>query len=78
MRLISQDGLMDYPYEKSFLEWNKNHNKTYSLWVRLDGDKKLFAVYSNTANVECVQTKLRSAFRKGQMFFRFPADDEVN
>lgn len=92
MRVISQDGSIDYPYDKSvvFLDpYNENNVK-----IQLAGDKEclILGKYSTKEKALKAMELLRESYLKfahatnndsfyaffdNPKVFRFPADDEV-
>lgn len=75
MRIISQDGLVDLPYERSFLAISENTNS-----IRLvsnDYDTLSLGVYETLKDVERVFTRIRDAYSYGNRVFIMPQDNEV-
>lgn len=83
MRLISQDGMIDVPYEISALSIGVRCESA-TIYVRsklLDERPCVFATYSNTDKALKVMEKLRDSYSRFtntyNIIFRFPKDDEV-
>ena len=88
MRLISQDGGVDIPYEMSALSIGDFLGKTY-IYVRsklLDEKTFSFASYSSKEKGLKVMENLRKTYSKlpkyadeyfEDLVFQFPKDDEV-
>lgn len=75
MRLISQDGRIDMPYEGFVLACNDE-----TIVVSRDVYSSLKAViakYSSKQKIVEVMKKLRFSFKTGEEFFHFPKDSEV-
>ena len=79
MRLISQDGMIDVPYEISALSIGGMGEST-TIYVRsklLDEKPCVFATYSNTDKALKVMEMLREKNFWDKDVFKFPADEEV-
>ena len=86
MRLISQDGKIDVPYDKVILGiCDQNNGQEYVIYAYHDSPRPLFiATYSNTDKALKVMEMLREEYlatvydyRTRPKVFKFPADDEV-
>lgn len=93
MRVISQDGTSDYPYDEIGLSigWNGEKTEYYIFWNSIQrqmGSK--IAVYSSLEKVKKAMEMLRTAYQGNKIeetyhegtnyyhsIFQFPADDEV-
>lgn len=88
MRLISQDGYVDIPYDLSALSIGEFGDKTV-IYVRsklFDEKPFVFATYSSEEKGLKVMENLRKTYSKipkyadeyfEDLFFQFPKDDEV-
>lgn len=90
MRLISQDGSIDVPYEMSALSIGINAEKAV-IYIRsklLDEKPCVFAVYSNKSKALKTMESLRKTYSKipnygaeieffEDLVFQFPNDDDV-
>ena len=88
MRLISQDGIIDVPYEISALSTGYGEpDRKYNIYIRsklLDEKPCVFAIYSTGAKALKVMEMLRKEYletvydyRTRPKAFKFPADSEV-
>lgn len=93
MRLISQDGMIDVPYEKVILGiCDQNNGQEYVIYAYHDSPRPLFiATYSNTDKALKVMEMLREKYLEyctartseywfafnNPKVFKFPADEEV-
>lgn len=90
MRLVSQDGNIDVPYEMSALSTGITYDKAV-IYIRsklLDEKPCVFAVYSNKCKALKAMESLRKTYSKNpnygaevdffeDLVFQFPKDDEV-
>ena len=90
MRLVSQDGSIDVPYEMCALSIGTTANKT-NIYVRsklFDEKPCLFGVYSEERKALKAMEELRKTYSKNpnygeevdffeDLVFQFPKDDEV-
>ena len=78
MRLISQSGEFDVPYEIAALSRVENIIRVY---VPIVGEKgTIMAVYSTNEKAQKVMEMICNVypeFEKANIVFRFPKDDEV-
>ncbi len=85
MRLISQDGTLNFPYEQIVVQRDDS-----AIYARIIGESKarnVLANYSNEEKADRAMKMLREAYEFPQMddginlylgnTFQFPADDEV-
>ena len=93
MRLISQNGEIDVPYEKVILGiCDQNNGQEYVIYAYHDSPRPLFiATYSNTDKALKVMEMLREKYLEyctartseywfafnNPKVFKFPADEEV-
>ena len=79
MRLISQDGKIDVPYDKVILGiCDQNNGQEYVIYAYHDSPRPLFiATYSNTDKALKVMEMLREKNFWNKDVFKFPADEEV-
>ena len=83
MRLISQNGKIDVPYEKVILGiCDQNNGQEYVIYAYHDSPRPLFiATYSTEAKALKVMEMLRNAYSRFtntyNIIFKFPADEEV-
>lgn len=70
MRLISQDGIIDVPYEKVILGiCDQNNGQEYVIYAYHDSPRPLFiATYSTTDKVLKVMEMLREKYAKLEIF----------
>lgn len=83
MRLISQDGMIDVPYENVIINCEKNMAGSYTIYAE-DSHCFSLAVYSTEAKALKVVEMLRKEYlatvydyRTRPKVFKFPADEEV-
>lgn len=90
MRLISQDGMIDVPYENTIINCEKNKADSYTIYAEASHCFGL-AVYSNTDKALKVMEMLREEYlqyctaRSSEYWFafnnpkvfKFPDDSEV-
>lgn len=81
MRLISQDGMIDVPYEISALSTGYGEpDRKYNIYIRsklLDEKPCVFATYSNADKALKVMEMLRNRNFWDKDVFKFPVDEEV-
>lgn len=94
MRIISQDGMIDMPYEHMVINISyKNKKQIVASGVNCEADSSIFPIaeYSTEdkavkvmellRNIYC-ESKKEVAYREGTFYlvthFRFPADDEID
>ena len=79
MRLVSQNGMIDAPYEKVILGiCDQNNGQEYVIYAYHDSPRPLFiATYSNTDKALKVMEMLRNRNFWDKDVFKFPADEEV-
>ena len=79
MRLISQNGRIDVPYEKVILGiCDQNNGQEYVIYAYHDSPRPLFiATYSNTDKALKIMEMLREKNFWDKDVFKFPADEEV-
>lgn len=93
MRIISQNGMTDVPYEQIILYIDyRNNRQIMAAGVHCNGENTMFsiAVYSTEAKAKRAMEMLREEYRKnryeevyvkGNYFykptFQFPADEDV-
>ena len=93
MRLVSQNGMIDVPYEKVILGiCDQNNGQEYVIYAYHDSPRPLFiATYSNTDKAIKVMEMLRSQYQRiweiengfitpgiiNNHIFVFPKDSEV-
>lgn len=80
MRVISQDGTIDIPYEQVVIQ--RCEEKIYFLNSNLTGVERLvndmeIATYSTDTKAQKAMEMLYKAFIMNNRVFKFPADDEV-
>lgn len=75
MRLISQDGKGDMPYE-GFVFGCHGGTIIASKDVLTSG-KSVIAQYSSEEKAKKVMTYMQCDFAVGELYFQFPKDDEV-
>lgn len=70
MRLISQNGMIDVPYEKVILGiCDQNNRQEYVIYAYHDSPRPLFlATYSNTDKALKVMEMLREKYAKIELF----------
>lgn len=70
MRLISQDGMIDVPYEKVILGiCDQNNGQEYVIYAYHDSPRPLFiATYSNTDKALKIMEMLREKYAKLEIF----------
>lgn len=76
MRLISQDGNKDFPYENVILEFLLDSNSVFAYTGT--GQPFKIAEYSTREKASFVFDNLHNAYRNQKSAFYFPEDDEVN
>lgn len=76
MRLISQDGYTDIPYEQFAI--TLDISASYSIiWAVSDKTKFAMASYSTSAKALDALKQMRMMAYKVATYFRFPQDEEV-
>ena len=92
MRIISQDGMFDVPYEKVIVQLSSGGNNNIIAYTNEDQNGSLtMAVYSTEAKAKRAMEMLRNeyhgykveeVYHEGTEYyhpiFQFPADDEIN
>ena len=73
MRIISQDGTFDLPYELAVV-----YKKDCEIHANIFGSHDVIGKYSSQEKVEEVLGDLRNAYRNQKSAFYFPEDDEVS
>lgn len=70
MRLISQDGRLDAPYENSIIYVDgEKYNKVYVIY---NNQKFLFATYPNVEKVDEILALMREKYIIREKYFIFP------
>lgn len=79
MRVISQDGTMDFPYENSVVFINPRDMSTVRIAAIGDNDDGMIAKYSTGKSALKAMEMLRNEFAEhGESgFFQFPQGDEI-
>lgn len=85
MRIISQTGEYNFPYDRSMVIQTGN-----LIHVKCDGEQKTFAYYSSSEKADIVMDELNDSYYRFMMgfyyhdatvdcatTFLFPADDEI-
>lgn len=75
MRLISQDGYTDIPYEQFAITLDASASCSI-IWAVSDKTKFAMASYSTSAKALDALKQMRMAY-KVAAYFRFPQDEEV-
>ncbi len=92
MRIISQDGMIDLPYEQAIINVDyRNKNKIVACGVGCDGENSVFHIadYSTEAKARKAMEILRNVYYDSEYtrtynvgvlttHFQFPQDDELN
>jgi len=75
MRLVSQDGTFDFPYELAVVY--KSDCEIHVRLIHSFGFHDVIGKYSSQEKVEEVLGDLRNAYRNQKSAFYFPEDEEV-
>lgn len=82
MRLISQNGLFDYPYNSEcFVKSAKNDDGSYKVIISRSMNSRsgiIFATYSTEVKAERAIAMILRAKSRGRQFYKFPADDSID
>lgn len=73
MRLISQDGTIDCPYETSSVHVDR-YGDSYEIWVDCS---RVLATYSTKEKALKVMEDIRDNWLEDFAFYKFPADEDV-
>ena len=89
MRVVSQDGIFDFPYEQIAVYRNKNI--IYCRFSNVEKSANILGIYSMCKNAEKAMKMLRNTYQyveeckytgagaiQPEFVFRFPGDNEVN
>lgn len=81
MRVISQDGMIDVPYEISAFSFgHKVDMSEFNIYIRskfLDEKPCIIATYSTKEKAMKAMEMLRNTYKDIQIIFQFPKDEEV-
>lgn len=75
MRLISQDGKGDMPYE-GFV-FRRHGGTIIASKDVITSEKSIVAQYSSEEKAKKAMTCMQCDFAVGELYFQFPKDDEV-
>lgn len=81
MRLISQNGLFDYPYNSECFIKSSFKENAYSVAIYKTMNSKngiIFANYSTKEDAEKAITGIIRAKSRGRQFYRFPTEEELS
>lgn len=80
MRLISQDGSTDIPYDRYIL-WSTEEDNKYKIYAYTNhnsfDDAELMATYATVDNLHKAKRELYYSVRCTHAFFQFPKDENL-
>lgn len=77
MRIVSQDGWLDMPYESTALMIEKQGNIYLIVAILNSKSMKIIARYSDESKVQKAMFCCLQSFRKGNEYYYFPEDEEL-
>lgn len=77
MRIISQDGNIDFPYEKTILKVSSSGDVNLITAYYTDSVNYVMANYTTKYKAKKALENLRSEYELGYSCFQFPFDSEV-